>query len=197
MVCLGNELRAFSLLIPSSCLTMSNLPWYMDLMFIPGSYAMFFFTALDFTFTTRHIHIWALFPLWLSRFILSGATSNCPLLFPNFILDTFWPGEFTFQCHIFLPFHTVHRVLEARILEWFAIPPPLDHNLSGLSTMTHPSWVALHGMAHSFTELCKSLCHDKAVIHEGGWKNNGSTQIFPILITLQKQFNGGNGAGKT
>ena len=31
--------------------------------------------------------------------------------------------------------------------------------LSELSTMTHPSWVALHGMAHSFTEL------DKAVVH--------------------------------
>ena len=28
-----------------------------------------------------------------------------------------------------------------------------------LSTMTCPSWVALHGMAHSFTEL------DKAVVH--------------------------------
>ena len=27
----------------------------------------------------------------------------------------------TFQCHIFLPFHTVHGVLTARILEWFAI----------------------------------------------------------------------------
>ena len=26
------------------------------------------------------------------------------------------------QCHIFLPFHTVHGVLEARILKWFAIP---------------------------------------------------------------------------
>ena len=28
------------------------------------------------------------------------------------------------------------------------------------------SWVALHGMAYSFTELCKPLCHDKAVIHD-------------------------------
>ena len=27
-----------------------------------------------------------------------------------------------FQCHIFLPFHTVHGVLKAIILEWFAIP---------------------------------------------------------------------------
>ena len=32
-------------------------------------------------------------------------------------------------------------------------------SMSDLSTMTHPSWVALHGMAHSFTEL------DKAVVH--------------------------------
>ncbi|KAF7247857.1 Phosphatidylinositol N-acetylglucosaminyltransferase subunit A [Varanus komodoensis] len=32
--------------------------------------------------------------------------------------------------------------------------------------MTCPSWVALHGIAHSFIELRKPLCHDKAVIHE-------------------------------
>ena len=25
--------------------------------------------------------------------------------------------------------------------------------MSELSTITHPSWVALHGMAHSFTKL--------------------------------------------
>ena len=31
--------------------------------------------------------------------------------------------------------------------------------MSELSTVTYQSWVALHGMAHSFTEL------DKAVIH--------------------------------
>ena len=40
-------------------------------------------------------------------------------------------------------------------------PSPVDHTLSELSTMTHASWVALHGMAHGFIEL------DKAVIHEG------------------------------
>ena len=31
--------------------------------------------------------------------------------------------------------------------------------LSELSTMTHPSWVALRGMAHSFTELGKVVVH--------------------------------------
>ena len=38
-------------------------------------------------------------------------------------------------------------------------PSPVDHILSDLSTMTGLPWVALHGMAHSFTEL------DKAVVH--------------------------------
>ncbi|KAF7244367.1 Podocan [Varanus komodoensis] len=33
--------------------------------------------------------------------------------------------------------------------------------------MTCPSWMALHGIAHSFIELHKLLHHDKAVIHEG------------------------------
>ena len=36
-----------------------------------------------------------------------------------------------------------------------SFPSPVDHILSELSTMTHPSWVALHGMAHSFIELDK------------------------------------------
>ena len=49
----------------------------------------------------------------------------------------------------------------------FAFPPPVDHILSELFTMTHLSWVALHLMAHSFNELCKLLRPTKAVIHEG------------------------------
>ena len=40
------------------------------------------------------------------------------------------------------------------------------HILSEFSTMTCLSWVALHGMAHSFVELRKPLHYDKAVIHE-------------------------------
>ena len=36
---------------------------------IPGSYAILFFTASDFTSVTSHIHTWVLFLLWL--FILS------------------------------------------------------------------------------------------------------------------------------
>ena len=38
-------------------------------------------------------------------------------------------------------------------------PFPVDHILSELSTMTCPSWVALEGMAHSFTELEEAVVH--------------------------------------
>ena len=41
-------------------------------------------------------------------------------------------------------------------------PSPVDHVLSELSTMTRPSWVAIHGMAHSFIELDNAVVH---VIH--------------------------------
>ena len=37
------------------------------------------------------------------------------------LLGTYRPGEFIFQCPIFLLFHTVHGVLMAGILKWFAI----------------------------------------------------------------------------
>ena len=42
---------------------------------------------------------------------------------------------------------------------WSGLPFPssVDHILSDLSTMTCPSWVALHSMAHSFIELDKAV----------------------------------------
>ena len=38
-------------------------------------------------------------------------------------------------------------------------PSPVDLILSELSTMTHPPWVALQGMARSFIELDKAMVH--------------------------------------
>ena len=142
----------FNLVIPY--LTTSNLPWFMDLTF--QLLCNIVLTAANFTFTTRHIHNWALFLLWLSLFIPCGAISS---LFSSSILGTYQPGEFIFQYHIFFSFHTIHGVLKARILKWFAIPFSVDHILSELSTMTCPSWMTLHGMAHNFIELDKSVIH--------------------------------------
>ena len=101
-----------------------------------------------------HIHKWVLFSLWLHLFIFFGVIS---LFFSSSILGTYWPGEFIFQCcYLFFFFSYCHVVLKARILKWF--PFSSGPHLSELSTMTHPSCVAPHSMAHSFLEL------DKAVI---------------------------------
>ena len=66
----------------------------------------------------------------------------------------------------FCPFILSMGVLRARILEWFVISFPREPLLSELFTMTCPSWMALHDIAHSFSELHKPLHHHKAVIHE-------------------------------
>ena len=85
---------------------------------IPGSSAILLFTATDLASLTSHVHNWVLFLLWLRLFILSGVIS--PLISSS-ISGTYLPGEFIFQCPIFLPFPTVHGVLKTRILKWFAI----------------------------------------------------------------------------
>ena len=61
------------------------------------------------------------------------------------------------KCHTFLAFHTVHGVLKARILKWFAIPFSSDLVLSELFTVTRPSTVSLHDKACSFIEIDKPV----------------------------------------
>ena len=129
----------FSILIANmftlaiSSLTTSNLPWFMDLTFqVPMQYCSLqhqtWLLPPD-TSTTGHCFC----PERLSLFFLFGAIS---LLFSSSLLGTYKPGEFIFPCHILLPFHTVHGVLKARKLKWFAFPSPVDYILSELFTMT-------------------------------------------------------------
>ena len=117
-----------------SCLTTSNLPWFVDLTFqVPMQYCSLQHQTL--LLIISYIHTWVLFLLWLLPFILSGVISpqiSCS------ILGTYWPGEFLFQYPIILPFHTVHGVLRARILKGLPFPSPVDHILSDLSTMSWP-----------------------------------------------------------
>ena len=120
---------------------------------IPGSYAILFFTASDFTSITSHIHNCILFLLWLHLFILSGVIS--PLLH----LGIYQPGEFIFQCHIFCFFILFMGFWRQEYWSGLPFPSSVDLILSELSTMTRPSWLALHGMAHSFLELDKAVGH--------------------------------------
>ena len=68
---------------------------------IPGSSAILLFTASNLASRTIPIHNWVLFLLWLHPFILCRGIS--PLISSS-ILGTYRPGEFIFQCPIFLPF---------------------------------------------------------------------------------------------
>ena len=87
---------------------------------------------------------------WKSYKVKHAAKSlqSCPTLWnPR---DGLLPGwgrgwVLIFQGHIFLPFHTVHGVLEARILEWFAIPSSLGLHFvrtlhHDLSILDGPTW---------------------------------------------------------
>ena len=67
------------------------------------------------TFTLEH---WFRFDpatsFFLELFVIARHSSPVAYWTPSYL------GELIFWCHIFLPFHTVHRVLQARILEWVA-----------------------------------------------------------------------------
>ena len=100
-----------------SCLTTSNLPSLMVLAFqVPMQHhSLQHQTLLPSPVTSTA----GQFLLWLHLLLLSGVIS---LLFSSSILGTYKPRGFIFQRHVFLPFHTVHGVLKARILKWPNIP---------------------------------------------------------------------------
>ena len=138
-----------------SCLTTSSLPWFMDVIFqVPMQYCTLqhltllpspvtsttgcclCFGSVSTFFLELFLH-WSPVAYWAPTDLGSSSFSVLSfclcILFMGFSRQEYWSG---------LPF-----------------PSPGDHVLSELSTMTRLSWVALHGMAHSFIEL------DKAVVH--------------------------------
>ena len=92
------------------------------------------------------------------------------IAFPTFLVAYWTPsdlGGLSSGCRIFLPFHTAHEVVVAKIVEWFTIP--FSREPCFVRTLHDDPYVvgSLHRMAYSFTEFCKPIHHDKAVIHEG------------------------------
>ena len=123
---------------------------------IPGSYAILLFTSSDFTSIINHIHHWVLSCfVFISSFFLK--------LFLHLSPEAYWaPTDLessSFSVLYFCFFILFMGFSSQEYWSGLPFPSPKDHVLSELSTMIHPSWVALHGMAHSFIEL------DKAVVH--------------------------------
>ena len=128
-----------------SCLTTFNLPWFMDLTFqVPMQYCSLQHRTLllsPVTSTTGHCFCFGSIPSFFLELFLHW-------------LGTYWPGEFLFPYPIILPFHTVHGVLKARMLKWFAIPfssgPHSVRPLIACLTWPHTAWL-------SFIELDKAV----------------------------------------
>ena len=135
-----------------SCLTTSNLPWFMDLTFqVPMQYCSlqhqtlllspvtstagycFCFVSILSFFLELFLH-WSPVAYWAPTDLGSSSFSILSfclfLLFMGFSRQEYWSD---------LPF-----------------PAPVDHILSDLSTMTHPSWVAPRAWL-SFIELDKAV----------------------------------------
>ena len=106
------KMSVFTLAI--SCLTTSNLPWFMDLAFqVPMQYC-----------SLQH---WTLLPSPVTFatgccFCFGSVSSFFLVLFLHSSPVAYWiptdrPGEFIFQYHIFSPFHTVHGVSHGKNTE--------------------------------------------------------------------------------
>ena len=139
-----------------SYLTSSNLTWFMDLTFqVPMQY--------------RSLQHRTLLPSPVT------STTGCCFCFgsiSSFFLELFlytspvadWTrtdlGSSSFTvifCCLFILFMGFSR--QEYCWSSFLFPSPVDHGLSELSIMTHPSWVALDRMALSFIKLDKFVIH--------------------------------------
>ena len=100
-----------------SGLTTSNLPWFMALTF--QVHIQYCFLQHRTSLPSLVTSTTGFASLLAQIFFPSEAIS---VLFFSSISGPYSAEEFIFQCHIFLPFHTIHGVLKARIQKCFPIP---------------------------------------------------------------------------
>ena len=150
----------FSSLIPKMlmfaiaifCLTTSSLPCFMDLAFrVPMQY-----------FSSQHwtLLLWPVTSTTGWCFCFGSVSSFFLELFLHWILVAYWVptdlGRSSFSVLSFCLFLLFTGFSRQEYRSGLPFPSPMDHVLWELSIMNRPSWVALHGMAHSFIELDKA-----------------------------------------
>ena len=161
------KMSVFSLTISS--LTMSSIPWFMDLTFqVPMKYhSLYHWTLLsppDTSATEWHFCFCPTSSFSLELLVIALCSSPGAYWRPS---DLGRGRGLIFWCPIFLSFHTAYWVPAARMLGWVAVS---SSSVPCFVTTLHyvlSAWVALHSMAYGFIELHKPLHHDKTVIHEG------------------------------
>ena len=138
-----------------SCLTTSNMSWFMDLTFqVLMKYCSLqhrTLLPLPVTSTTGFCFRFGS----ISLFFLE--------LFLHWSPVTYWAptdlGSSSFSVLSFCLFIEFMGFSRQENWSGFPFPSPVNHVLSGLSSMTHLSWVALHSMGHIFIELDRTVVH--------------------------------------
>ena len=137
-----------------SCLTTSNLPWFMDLTFqVPMQSSLQHRTLLPSPVTsTTGCYFWF------------GSVSSFFLeVFLHWSLVAYWAptnlGSYSFSVLSFCLFILFMGFSRQEYWSGLLFPFLVDLILSEFSTMTCPSWVALQGIDNIFIEL------DEAVVH--------------------------------
>ena len=138
-----------------SCLTTSNLPWFMDLTFqVPMQYWSLQHQALLLSPITSKTEC---------CFCSGSVTSFFLELLLHWSPVAYWApsdlGSSSFRALSFCFFILFMGFSRQEYWSGLPYPSPMDHVWSELSTMIRPSWVSLHEMAHSFTELEKAVVH--------------------------------------
>ena len=173
-----------------SCLTTSNLPWFMDLTFqVPMQFLCLLqhrtlLSPPDTSTTERWFHFVPATSFFVGLLVIALWSSPVVYWTPSNL------GGLSSVISFFLFILSLGFSWQE---DWSALPflPPVDHVSSERFTMTHPSWVALHGMAHSFIELCKPLCRDKTVTHEGDVRDSLSVLISQFVPFSHSSCNWG------
>ena len=111
-------------------------------------------SLLDTSTAERHFHFAPAASFFLELLVI--ALHSSPVAYWT-TSDLRWVGVAHLLMSYLLPFHTVHGVLAARILEWFAIPSSSGSRCVRTLHYYPPIVSGSAGMAHSFTELHKQI----------------------------------------
>ena len=161
--------RMLMFILTISCLTMPNFPWLMGLIFqVPIQHCslqhQILLSSPDTSTTDHRIHFGP--ATWFILRLLAILLHSSPVAYqtPSDLGDSSF-GVISFGLLYSLwCSHGKHAgVVSHFLLQWI--------RFCQNSVMPHPSWVALHGMSHSFIELCKPLHRAKAEISVLSWAN--------------------------
>ena len=155
-----------SVFILNISLTTSNFPWFMDLTFqVPIQYCSLqhwiLLSSPDTSTTEHHFCFGPDTSFFLELLVIVLCSSPVAYWAPSTLEGSSF--GFMYFC-LYIQFMGSSWIVYRSGLPFC---PLVGHVLSEFSTMTHSSWLALNGMAHSLIGLHKPLHQDKTVIHEG------------------------------